>query len=265
MTATVPAESTPTPGSSSNTGDTGRLDCWEEEVVRHREIWQNKPMLRRVYERWFRMLQKSVVSGKTLEVGGGSGNLKAFWPEITSCDVVKAPWLDFQADGNHLPVEDGSFDNVVAVDVLHHLYDPDTALAEMARVIRPGGRAAFIEPYVSKFSRMVRGKYHHEEQDLERDVIYGPDKKPEEANLAIPTRLFVHNRQEFEARVPQFRILNVRFMDMLAYPLTGGFTHRALLPSVVLRVIHDIEPFFGPLCRWFGFKMLIVLEKRETA
>lgn len=242
-----------------------RNEDWTEEVARHREIWQSKPMLRRVYERWFRMLQKSVLPGRTLEIGGGSGNLKAFWPEITSCDVVKAPWLDFQADGNHLPVEDGAFDNIVAVDVLHHLYDPDAALAEMARVIRPGGRAVFIEPYVSILSKIVRGRFHHEEQDLHRDVIYGADKKPEEANLAIPTRLFVLNRDDFSERFPQFSILKTKFTDILAYPLTGGFTHRAMLPGPIVRVIHIVEPCFGFLARWLGFKMLIVLERQASS
>jgi SAM-dependent methyltransferase len=45
-------------------------------------------------------------------------------------------------DVEQLPFEDGSFDAVVAGFLLHHLPDPDRAVAEFARVLAPGGRLA---------------------------------------------------------------------------------------------------------------------------
>jgi len=44
------------------------------------------------------------------------------------------------ADATHLPFVDGSFDGCQASRVLGHLRDPQWALAEMARVARPGAR-----------------------------------------------------------------------------------------------------------------------------
>jgi SAM-dependent methyltransferase len=44
-----------------------------------------------------------------------------------------------------LPFPDGSFDVAVGKAVLHHL-EPATGAAELARILRPGGRAAFSEP-----------------------------------------------------------------------------------------------------------------------
>lgn len=41
--------------------------------------------------------------------------------------------------GEHLPYPDASFDIVVCVDVLEHVQDLDKVLAEVARVLRPGG------------------------------------------------------------------------------------------------------------------------------
>jgi SAM-dependent methyltransferase len=38
-----------------------------------------------------------------------------------------------------LPFEDASFDTVVCIRVIHHFEDPRPAIAEMARVLRPGG------------------------------------------------------------------------------------------------------------------------------
>ncbi len=249
-----------TPTAHSSHSSTPHHADWEEEVRVHREVWQKKPILRQIYRRWYESIRRSCLSGKTLEVGGGSGNFKQYWPELTSCDVVDAPWLDLKADCLDLPFEDGAFDNVVGVDVLHHLYDPDLALHEMSRVVRAGGRLVFVEPYVSWFSRKIRARYHDEAQDLERDVIYDENKKPEEANLAIPTRLFIRNRQELPSRFPMLRILDVKCTDMLAYPLTGGFRRRVLLPEPVLRMIDSVEPWFAFLSPWLGFKMLVVLE-----
>ena len=45
-----------------------------------------------------------------------------------------------------LPFEDGGFDAVLGFDVLHHVPDPDVAMAEIARVLRPEGRFISIEP-----------------------------------------------------------------------------------------------------------------------
>jgi ubiquinone/menaquinone biosynthesis C-methylase UbiE len=44
-----------------------------------------------------------------------------------------------------LPFDDASFDVVVSRLTLHHLEDPERALGEMARVLRPGGRLALAD------------------------------------------------------------------------------------------------------------------------
>jgi ubiquinone/menaquinone biosynthesis C-methylase UbiE len=44
-----------------------------------------------------------------------------------------------------LPFRDESFDGVVARGVLHHLSDPDTAIRELHRILKPGGRLVVLE------------------------------------------------------------------------------------------------------------------------
>jgi SAM-dependent methyltransferase len=51
-----------------------------------------------------------------------------------------------RADLLSLPFPDGSFDVVMASEVLEHIPDDDLAMAEIARVVRPGGRVAVTVP-----------------------------------------------------------------------------------------------------------------------
>jgi ubiquinone/menaquinone biosynthesis C-methylase UbiE len=51
-----------------------------------------------------------------------------------------------QGDSHALPFDDGAFDGCRAERVLIHSDDPTRALAEMARVVRPGGKVVVIEP-----------------------------------------------------------------------------------------------------------------------
>ena len=50
------------------------------------------------------------------------------------------------ADAAHLPYVDGVFDCTFCVAVLQHVRDVPMALAELARVTRPGGRVLAVEP-----------------------------------------------------------------------------------------------------------------------
>jgi len=51
-----------------------------------------------------------------------------------------------QGDALHLPFPDGAFDRVIASEVLEHIPDDTSAMAELARVLRPGGSMAVTVP-----------------------------------------------------------------------------------------------------------------------
>jgi arsenite methyltransferase len=50
-----------------------------------------------------------------------------------------------ETDANTVPVADAVADRVVMVDVLHHLYDQPGALAEVTRLLRPGGLFVVVD------------------------------------------------------------------------------------------------------------------------
>jgi len=51
-----------------------------------------------------------------------------------------------RSDALGLPFVDGSFDRVIAAEILEHIPDDTRAMAELARVLRPGGTMAVTVP-----------------------------------------------------------------------------------------------------------------------
>jgi arsenite methyltransferase len=104
-------------------------------------------------------------SERALDIGSGPGLLAhdmaaAVGPEGRVCgiDISEAmlamsrkrcagqPWVEFQtADATELPYPDGSFDAAVSTQVYEYVADIPAALAELYRVLRPGGRAVILD------------------------------------------------------------------------------------------------------------------------
>jgi ubiquinone/menaquinone biosynthesis C-methylase UbiE len=61
-----------------------------------------------------------------------------------------------QEGAEHLPFDDDTFDSVVATWVLCTIPDPERALAEMRRVLKPGGLLVYAEHTRSRFSLAAR-------------------------------------------------------------------------------------------------------------
>lgn len=61
-----------------------------------------------------------------------------------------------RVDAQRLPLRDETVDAVVSIAVLQLIPDPAAALAEMARVLRPGGRLAVMVPTAGRAARLWR-------------------------------------------------------------------------------------------------------------
>lgn len=74
-----------------------------------------------------------------------------------------------EADMRRLPFADESFDAAIAVQSIEHVPDPETALSEAARVLRPGGVAIFVTPNRLTFGRPdeIIDPFHYVELDAQ--------------------------------------------------------------------------------------------------
>jgi SAM-dependent methyltransferase len=94
--------------------------------------------------------------GRVMEVGCGGGKLLRTLArhrpslELHGCDVrdpQEPPDVyAFRRIEKGLPYEDASFDAVMLFDVLEHVPDPPSLLAEVARVLKPGGALVAFVP-----------------------------------------------------------------------------------------------------------------------
>jgi len=109
-----------------------------------------------------------------LDVGCGTGNLTARLPDATGADLVAG--CDFslgmlqqasskpttvvwvQTDAARLPVRTSSVDTVLSTESFHWFPDPDAALVEFKRVLRPQGRlmVAVVNPRLRVTASVVR-------------------------------------------------------------------------------------------------------------
>jgi len=110
---------------------------------------------------------------RILDVGCGPGDLterfvrelgadvKAIDTSPRMVELTRARGVDAQiADAESLPFGDGELDCVFAGWVLYHVPDLDRALAECARVLRPGGRlvaTTYFENNMSELWELIEG------------------------------------------------------------------------------------------------------------
>jgi SAM-dependent methyltransferase len=111
--------------------------------------------------------------GATVEIGAGTGlNLELYPPAVTELVLTEpSPHMAarlrartsaagrgtvVEAPAERLPLDDDRFDTAVATLVLCTVPDPDAALREVRRVLRPGGRLLFLEHVRSREPRLAR-------------------------------------------------------------------------------------------------------------
>jgi SAM-dependent methyltransferase len=231
-----------------------------------RAMWDRKPVLRAVYGDFYDRIAAVCVSGTTIEIGGGIGNLKDKLGEVVATDIQFGPWLDAVADAQQLPFAAGSVGNIVMIDVLHHLEFPAVFFREAQRVLRAGGRVVMVEPAITWGSTLFYRLLHHEpvrmSADSLGDGVPDPQRDPYDSNQAIPTLLATRDRQRFHALFPELGIVRVDWFSFVAYAFTGGFKSWSLISEPVarqlLRAERPIEPLLG---RFGAFRMMLVIEK----
>lgn len=238
----------------------------QDGVAQHYEGQRYRNPVARAYHLWWSemMVRALPAGGRWLDLGCGTG-----WTH----EALRHMGLDRRVIGldislgmlgyarrrgmpvvlgdvGALPVASASVDVVLAKGVLHHLSDLPVALAEIHRVLRPGGFLVAAEPNRSPFRRLgalVPGRDRHF-SELHRDFS---------------------RREILAAMRPYFQIEDLRFFGWLAYPFSfpdvANFGRRLRL---TVRGIQRLIRLDEKLCRLPEIRSLswalLVRARREA-
>jgi len=205
-------------------------------VVRNRYTWMND---------FIRADERGI------EVGCGAGLSREFirCQGLQLTDFADHDWLDVKrVDALSTPFEDGSQDFAISVNVIHHLAHPLRFFAEMARILRPGGRLIVQDVHCSIFMRAALRLQRHEGYDynvdvFDRDAVCTDPDDPWAGNNAIVDLLFEDEARFFRS-VPEFRLVHRSHSEFLTLLNSGGVIARTAyvpLPMPAMRVVDVVD------------------------
>lgn len=185
------------------------LAAQNAENKRYTEPWSRK------YRMYMRDLIVAAASphGLVLDNGCGVGNMLEalkhtnvvgidLSPEAIRFAGQRTPRV-LVADSQELPFADETFDVVIAKALLHHLPDYERGVAEMARVLRPGGTLVATDPNRSLLSVLPRAIAYR----MFRGSHFSKDHQNVSLGLALKTL------------TRYFSVSETYYFGFLAYPI----------------------------------------------
>ncbi len=185
---------------------------------------------------------------RVLDFGAGTGwtsrMLTQLGCEVVVCDV-SATALDIAAemferlpvagdqpaptflrwDGFRFDLDDESIDRIFCIDAFHHVPNPAAVLAEMGRVLKPGGVAGFQEPGPNH-SKTAQSQFEMKQFTvIENDIIMDNIDEWGRAAGFTDLRLAVFTSDQFQTSIEGYN-------DFLAGGVTRTHLYEHMLPFV---------------------------------
>ena len=244
------------------------IDLHQEFINKNSEYWNRKPLLQKLYADFYRLIAQNLSNlpdRKIVELGSGLGNIREVIPDCLRTDLFPNPWIDQVENAYKLSFADESISDLILTDVFHHLRYPGTALQELKRVLRKGGRIVILEPCLSALGLLVYGALHDEPIAITKKIEWSapagwsPEKIDYYAAQGNATRVFVGH--SFRPRLADWRRIEIIRLSAIAYAASGGFSKPQLYPSSMLPLIKKVEKLLDLFPILFATRLLVILEK----
>jgi SAM-dependent methyltransferase len=237
----------------------------------HAQILREKPILhdtfRHFYLQMSRLCDAYVTgSGREIELGSGAGFFPDVRPAVEKSDIRTLPGVSLVLDAQKMDLADSSVRCIYAINVFHHLPEPQLFFSELKRVLSPGGGCILIEPHGGPASAALHRRLHKDEYfdadaiEWSNTNIRGPLSG---ANQALSSIVFDRDLAKFEREHGQdLHLVHREYCtNSLRYLVSGGLNFRQLLPNASAGALRGVEMCLSPLARFWTFHHALVLRR----
>lgn len=126
------------------------------------------------YNKTFLVDNSKFIKGDIIDIGCGKSKYKKFILSLpqaksyTGLDFYVAKNVDIVADLNKkIPLEDNKFDTAICISVLEHLLEPQNALNEIYRILKPGGYLLLSTPWIYPYHGEPNDYFRYSKDCLE--------------------------------------------------------------------------------------------------
>jgi SAM-dependent methyltransferase len=168
------------------------------------------------------------MKGSLLDFGCGTKPYRSLLSvsEYIGIDIVNpahandTTQVDVFYDGATLPYGDGTFDSVFSTEVITHVFNPERTLAELNRVMKPGGSFLLTVPFV--------WKENEKPNDYGRYTSFGIRDLLQKAGFEIVVQEKAGNyflvicqlvNDYLYCQIPDFKLLRYPFTFLVLFPL----------------------------------------------
>lgn len=131
-------------------------------------IYSRNPARRKITRaKLDKFLSEHASEKKTLDIGRGNSPYARYFPNSIGMDVVRCKDIEVMADAHVLPFKDESFEVILATEVLEHLKEPQKAIDEMRRVLKPGGKSVLSTRFIFPLHETPHDYYRFTKYGLE--------------------------------------------------------------------------------------------------
>jgi len=163
-------------------------------------------------------------------------------------------------------LKNNSVKTLYAINVFHHLPDPEKFLNELGRVLKIGGGAILVEPHNGFFSSILHKYMHKNEQYLphvkswKNKKISGPLTG---ANQALAYIVFERDVLKFNRIYGnKLKIVHKEYiLNSFRYLFSGGLNFRQLIPTFFINFLIFLEMLGKPFAKFWSVHQAIVVKR----
>lgn len=244
------------------------INLHQDLIKKNHNLWNSKPILQSAYRDLYRLAAKQLSNlpdPTIVELGSGMGHIREVIPNCVTTELFPFPWIDQIENAYKLSFADESVSDLISTDVFHHLKYPGTALKELHRVLRTGGRVILLEPCMSLLGLLVYGVFHVEPVAVAEKIEWfapngwSPENMDYYAAQGNATRIFVGKR--FRPQLTAWKSVKTIRLSALAYAASGGYSGPQLYPTGMYSIVKSLGNILNWFPSLFATRLLVVLEK----